>query len=257
MAEALATVLLFPTVLLTVPLVVVLLYWLMVVVGAFNLPTHGAHDGIELDGLDGGFHGGAHHHGEGLAALLSSLHLRSAPVTVVLSVLVLVAWLLCAGGFPLATRMIQGPPGWAIGLGVLLAALLMALPLTSVLVRPLGKLFVVHEARRHRDLLGSECVVETGRVDGRFGQARLEDGGAGLVLQIRCDAEGGLTRGDRALLLYWDEARQAYVVERLDRAEGAAPRVRAATAGEKQPPREIAEGDEEKEGARGARKEQG
>jgi hypothetical protein len=236
MTEAFAIALSFPTVFLTVPLGVVLLYWLLVVAGAFDLPTHGAHDGIGLDG-HGASHGGGHHHGldgaEGLAALLSALKLRSAPVTVVLSLLVLVA-----------------------GLGLLLGALLLALPLTSLLVRPLGDLFVVHEARRHKDLLGHECVVETGRADKGFGQARLEDGGAGLILQIRCDTDGGLRRGDRALLLYWDEARQAYVAERMDRAEGARPRDRVA-ADVKVPSGEAPEEVERKADAQAARKEQG
>jgi hypothetical protein len=259
MTEAFAIALSFPTVFLTVPLGVVLLYWLLVVAGAFDLPTHGAHDGIGLDG-HGASHGGGHHHGldgaEGLAALLSALKLRSAPVTVVLSLLVLVAWLLCAGAMPVVLRLGGGPPGWLAGLGLLLGALLLALPLTSLLVRPLGDLFVVHEARRHKDLLGHECVVETGRADKGFGQARLEDGGAGLILQIRCDTDGGLRRGDRALLLYWDEARQAYVAERMDRAEGARPRDRVA-ADVKVPSGEAPEEVERKADAQAARKEQG
>lgn len=257
MVEVLATTLAFPTVLLTVPLGVVLLYWLLVVAGAFELPSHGAHDGIDLGGADGGLHGDAGHDGigdgaEGLAALLTALHLRSAPITVVLSVLVLVAWLLCAASVPLVAQATGGHPGWLIGLGVLLAALLVALPLTSLLVRPLGGLFVVHQARRHEDLLGRECTVETGRADNKFGQARLEDGGAGLLLQIRCDGPGVLKRGDRALLLYWDEARQAYAVEPMDRAEKA----RSQAAEEPSPAGGTSLEGEDEASERGSRKEQ-
>lgn len=249
MAEVLAAALAFPTVLLTIPLGVVLLYWLLVVAGAFELPTHGTEGGLHLDhgGLHldhGGLHmdhadihldhGGAHVDGgdtthggsaEGLAALLTMLRLNSAPLTVVFSVEILTSWLLCMGSVSISTHTLGGPPGWLLGAGILLVVLLVALPITVLAIRPLGGLFQVHEASRNKDFLGRECIVDTGKVDKTFGWGKLEDGGAGLLIQIRNDEDVPIRRGDRVLLLYWDESRQAYVVEPMGPIEGQRERV--------------------------------
>jgi hypothetical protein len=42
----------------------------------------------------------------------------------------------------------------------------------------------------------------------------VEDGGAGLIVQIRADA-GSLRRGDRVVLVYFDEESRVYQVEKL------------------------------------------
>jgi hypothetical protein len=242
MGELLTTLFSFPTVALTVPLGAALLYWLLVVAGAFELPTHGA------DGHGEGLLEGA----EGAATVLSALRLRSAPLTVVLSVVTLMAWLLCAAGAPLLGRALGAPLGWLSGSALLVGSLLAAVPLTSLLVRPLSPLFEVHHARRREDLLGRECVIETGRVDSSFGQARMEDGGAGLLLQVRIDGGRPLERGDRVVLVQWDEPREAFLVERPEQLlRSHAMRVGEVTEPSGEP------GGEGMEGAPRARKENG
>ena len=52
----------------------------------------------------------------------------------------------------------------------------------------------------------------------RFGQAEMADGGAGLLLHVRCaDDDNGLGRGDEALVLEYDEQRDVYLVEPMKR----------------------------------------
>jgi hypothetical protein len=109
-----------------------------------------------------------------------------------------------------------GLPGWAFKLLTLIAALLVALPLTAVAVRPLASFFVTHVAKSKKDLVGRVCVISTGRVDDRFGQALLEDGGAELILDVRCDTPGLLRKGDRVLLVSWDAAKEVFQVEAMD-----------------------------------------
>ncbi|HEX3761584.1 MAG TPA: hypothetical protein VHW23_22960, partial [Kofleriaceae bacterium] len=60
---------------------------------------------------------------------------------------------------------------------------------------------------------GHVCTITTGRVDNRFGQATIEDGGTVLDIAVRCDRPGALARGDRALVIEFDRERQAYLVE--------------------------------------------
>ena len=60
------------------------------------------------------------------------------------------------------------------------------------------------------------CVVRTGSVTTTFGEASLEDGGAGLVLRVRVDRELPVKRGDQMLIVDWDAERESFLVEPLD-----------------------------------------
>jgi len=96
---------------------------------------------------------------------------------------------------------------------VLPVTLLVGLPLAGLLVRPLGGVFELREGKSNRDYIGHTCTVTTGHVDDDFGQATVEDGGTVLVIPVRCDRPRALARNDRALIIDFDTARQAYLVE--------------------------------------------
>jgi hypothetical protein len=152
--------------------------------------------------------------GGGLAGLLSSLGLRRAPLTVVSSLIIIYGWVLSyvlsALLLPLLSSVI---PTILIGLLVLAVAFFAAIPMASITSRPLGRFFVVHKAPKKSSLVGSVCKITTGMVDDGFGQAVFDESGAGMIFQVRCDLEGGLARGDRALIVSYDDKREAYLVE--------------------------------------------
>ena len=76
-------------------------------------------------------------------------------------------------------------------------------------------------------MIGEACTIRTGRVDDRFGQATCEVGADSFLLQVRCDRLGnGLVRGGRALIVHYDERREAYVVEPLAAVDAPAAPVR-------------------------------
>jgi hypothetical protein len=137
---------------------------------------------------------------------------------VVLTILSAFGWVGCV----LGTMLVEpawlgwGLPRWGLGILLLLGSFVIALPLTSIIIRPLGPLFATRAAKSRHDVIGKVCVISTGRVDGRFGQATLADGGAGLILDVRCDTPGALRQGDKALLVSWDAEREAFEVEPLD-----------------------------------------
>ena len=59
--------------------------------------------------------------------------------------------------------------------------------------------------------------IDTSRVDHRFGMAKADDGGAGLIVQVRCsDEDNGLTRGANALVVSYDAQREVYEVTPFD-----------------------------------------
>jgi hypothetical protein len=243
----------YPTVVLTVALGVCIVYWLFVFLGALDVNLlgagEGAHDGAfegaakgATEGLAGAAKGAvhqalgaskgaAHTHGHDIdgSGLLATIFSRKAPVTVSLSVHLALAWLVSVLGAPLLAHLgLSGLVARAAETTLLLGALLVTLPIASLLVAPLAPFFALRKASSHRDLVGRVCTITTGTVDAQFGQAHLKDGGAGLLLHVRNDG-ATLKRGDEALIVAWDESRESFLVEPM-----------AAVLGREPPPSRIA-----------------
>jgi hypothetical protein len=242
MAEVFVLALSFPSVVFTVLLGVVLIYWSFVMVGVIHIGegSEGALDG-HIDGATKGLLEGAvdqlgHGHadvgdfgGDGdidlpdgddgleshgaLAAIMSALHLRSVPATVVFSLIITFAWLVSVVSMQAVTRLAPALRGAPLSFGLLLGSLILALPLTSIAARPLAKVFAPKHAPAKADFIGRTCLVRTGTVTSKFGEATLADGGAGLVLRVRVEGEKQLGRGDQALIVDYDAERETYLVE--------------------------------------------
>jgi hypothetical protein len=224
MTEFLNAILSFPTVLFTIPMGVVLGYWLTVIIGAVGVDlldgdfgdfALGAKQGSgeALKGLAGGAtEGGA----EAGASLFEVLGFTGVPATVSVSFVVFFSWLLSLALTGPAQGLLGSFPGMLVS-GVLTVAFFVGgTALAGQAVRPLRSMFAVHQAPRRASLLGKVCVISSSQVDGKFGQATLEDGGAGLLLHVVCDEANELKRGDKALVLGYDPARDAYEVEPVD-----------------------------------------
>ncbi|WP_437911665.1 glycine zipper family protein [Sorangium sp. So ce302] len=262
MAEVLAASLAFPAVIFTVALALALIYWLFVLLGAVDLDLLGGahgHAAPDLGGLEGAakgalegaakgslegavkgsLEGAAKGSLEGAAtgtadgaggaedagSLLAALQLHRVPATVSLTLIAAFGWFTSA----LSTVLVEplwlgwGLPRWTLGVAVLAGSLAAAVLSTSLAVRPLGPLFVTRHGQSKKDLVGRVCVISTGRVDERFGQATIDEGGASHILDVRCDTPGALRRGDRALLVSWDPDREIFSVEPLDALLGTPP----------------------------------
>ena len=87
---------------------------------------------------------------------------------------------------------------------------------TSIVVRPMAKIFLPPTTTGSKDLVGKVCTVRTGTVTDRFGEGLLEDGGAGLVVRIRVDAGETVKRGDQVVILGYDDERQEFRVAPMD-----------------------------------------
>ncbi|SEI89921.1 hypothetical protein SAMN05216201_10340 [Pseudomonas linyingensis] len=201
----------FPTALFSFLLSVAILYWLVAALGI-----------LEVDVLDGDFApDGEGPELEGLAGLLLKLGLGGVPVTLVLTLLVFFAWF--ASYFIELLLLRHLPLGWLrypLGVAVAALALLPAVPLTAALCRPLRRLFRKVEAPSARSLLGQVARVRSGTVTAQFGEADLDDQGAGLILRVRADAAQGFKRGDRVVLLQYLEGEHAYRVVSEDEFKG-------------------------------------
>jgi hypothetical protein len=225
MIELLQVSFAFPTVIFTLLLGLVVVYWALVILGALDLDmldsASGATDGIdtaseafvtttEADGADGVLDGS-------LPAIVTELGLRGVPLTVWLSIYVLIAWAVTLLGM----RFVGGAATTLLGsfgAGALVTtiALVVAAVGTATLTRPMRRFFESPTAQTHKSLVGKVCTVTTLRVDGDFGQAEVEDGGAGLLVQVRCDDANDLTRGSRALIFDYDPEQGIFHVSRFD-----------------------------------------
>ncbi|MDQ3368098.1 MAG: hypothetical protein M3680_21955 [Myxococcota bacterium] len=213
MNELLEASLRFPTVVFTIGLGIALIYWLFVLVGALDIDVLGGAD--SGDAITGGAKGAA----EGLKGIKLEgsaeggfwqvLGLCVVPITITVSSILLVGW--CGSLLVMHYGAAAFGMKW-LPMVTLPAILIVAVLVTSILVRPLAPVFAIKEGKTNRDYVGQTCTISTGHVDEGFGQAVIVDGGIQLDLPVRCDRTGNLARGDKALIIDFDDDRQAYVV---------------------------------------------
>lgn len=245
MTELLDIALSFPTVVFTVLLVPVVALWALTLAGLVDIEILDAADGAidgALDGavdgafdaaLDGAMDGAMDGAADGAAdgamdgaleaggdlgggvplslQVVQALGVGKVPLSVLLGFSVLAAWVISATLAGLAGT------GMLLGAGIAFVSLVGGTIVGSLAARPLAPLYAKNPAKRRRAFLGDTCTISTGRVDAKFGQAEVDDGGAGLLVQVRCDdLDNALGRGDQALIVRFDDTREAFVVTPLN-----------------------------------------
>jgi hypothetical protein len=190
-----------------------------VVEGAAEGVVEGAAEGVAEGAAEGATEGAAKAAAEGvvegasfLGTLFLTLKLRNVPMTLVLSVWLLFSWTITSLLQASVLSKITFLPPWLGGTAVALGALVVSLPVTSVFVRPLGRILKVEKPTSKNAIIGQVVKIDTSRVDDSFGSAKAEDGGAGLIIRVRCEGENNLTRGSKALVVSYDAKRDAYEV---------------------------------------------
>lgn len=201
MNEFLQTALTFPTVVYSVLLAVCAVYWLFAATGLA--------DGDSVDALGGDGDAGE---ASGAAAVLAWLGLSGLPVMVVATALSFAAWF---GTYFVHLFVLRDLPEGvraAAGAGTALGMLIPAAVVTSVALRPLRRAIGRMSPATDASLLGRTAVLVTPSLGPDYGQASMDDGGAGLILQVRGDDPNPLQRGDRVVLVEYDEAQNTYHV---------------------------------------------
>ncbi|MFD7668754.1 hypothetical protein [Streptomyces sp. NPDC059788] len=179
----------FPAALFTFALVVVAAYWLLVLIG-----------GAGVDILDGG---------EGVDG--GSAGTAGLPVTVTLTLGVLIAWAVSLAGAALTESL----PLRAAALALALCA---AWAGTRVAVRLARRLLPPERVASRDDFVGRVCVIRTGRVSSDFGQAEVRaDDGSTAIVQVRTQ-DPGLTAGHSALIFDYDADGEFFRVAPFDAA---------------------------------------
>ena len=191
----------FPTLIYTILLVVCVLYWAGAVLGLVDLDILD----IDLEGFEVSngevSADSSHSTPDVLAGLLLRFGLVGVPVTISVSILVLIGWLLCYYTVHFVFPFVPGALlKFVAGIPVLIGTLYISARVTGVLIRPLRPLFEKATQETVKHVLGQTAIVRTSRVDNEFGEADLNDGGAGLILKVRTTGDDRFVKGDRVVI---------------------------------------------------------
>ncbi|MFB0981486.1 MAG: DUF1449 family protein [Alteromonadaceae bacterium] len=197
----------FPTVIYSTVLGVVVIYWLIGMLGLVDLGFSGDAD-LELD-VDSDIDVSV----GGLTGFMLTFGLTGVPFTLVISIITLICWLI---SFYLQFYILNWlPDGWLYYLMGAIASFIIfvvSLPLTAIVIRPLKGMFKSVETTLSDHLVGNSATIVTGTVSETFGQARLFNNGAEMLLDVRCDPEHTLKKGDQVLLIEYLTEKYTYIV---------------------------------------------
>lgn len=190
----------FPTVIFTGLVLFVMLYWLTVLLGVFEL------DSGDMEFGDGDM----------LAGLLMKFGLNDVPILIILTFFSLIGWivsfvLMNVLAFVSQDLLANVVLRTTLGAVVLLATVAIALWLTSLFVRPTRRVAKSNPTTTASRLLGKVATVRTMTVDKDYGEAVLEDGGAGLILKVRA-FDTTFSQGDKVRLMAYLSEQNAYHV---------------------------------------------
>lgn len=185
----------FPTVIFSTLFLIVLLFWLVSLVGLADM------DAADPDGdaeAEGGF--------------IDSVGLGGVPVTISLSIAVMVAWMISIYSQPLLSGF-SGALLYGVGSVLTVVCGFVGLLVTRFAIKPLRRFFSTNQASSHAHLLGLECKIATGKVTDSFGQAKVYFQGAEHLIEVRlADLAEQFKLGDSAVLIDYLPEKRQYLV---------------------------------------------
>jgi hypothetical protein len=196
----------YPTAIFTALLLVLLVYWLLALVGWVDFESSGVDIELQADGDPGEL--------STLAGYVAALGLNGVPFSIVVSLLVLVAWTVsCMAGQWLMPWVPTTVLQLLAGTAVLLVSVAVAIVATAWLIRPLRGLFVTHQAVGNASFVGQACTILSQKVNQRFGYAEVAQRGANVQIRVWTPAANQLSKGDVVRILEYDVAANRYQID--------------------------------------------
>ncbi len=203
-SEFFASILSFPTAIFTFLLCFCIVFWLISLLGVVDIDIFD----LDLPDPDGDI--GA----TGVVAgLLMRLGLYGVPVTVIFTLVSFFGWIICFLLVYLVDHLF--PFDWiryVAGGPIIFAALYSGCWITGKINVRIRKFFPTAEQETVKTVLGQIATVRSSRVDANFGEAYLDDGGAGLIVKVRAAGTDTYKKGDRVILLEYLENTHTYRV---------------------------------------------
>lgn len=194
----------FPTIIFSGLLIIVLFYWLCAAFGLLDIDLFNIDTELDAEGIDL----------TGFAGWLTKLGLAGIPVTIILTLFTLFGWLISYFAAHLFLRFIDMTLlRYAVGVTLLVITAFISLQLTAICLRPIrNRLVNLNKPKTVHQLMGKLATVRSGTVTEQNGEAVLEDGGAGLILQVRAPSTDDIKRGDRVVIISYDPQSHSYQV---------------------------------------------
>lgn len=198
----------------TILLGLVIIYWLLVAIGALG-GEHGDMGGQAGGDADFDAHHQAegnhqaHHESGSFSAVLKFVNLGDVPAMVVLTFLILSLWVFSV----LANYYVTGD-SVLLKAAALVVNLAVALVVTRYATMPLKPLF--RALNRNYDdavkIVGQHCRVTTSEANGSYGQAEIATAGAPITINVRTLNDAILHRGDLAVIVREDEEKRVFYI---------------------------------------------
>lgn len=137
--------------------------------------------------------------------------LHGVPVMVVFTIIAIVGWSVCYFTDLFLLRDAKlGVLAIPADIATMIAGLLLAIPVGRMVLAPVRRILRRFAPVSQRPMLGRYAVVRSPEITQTSGTAEVDDGGAGLILQVRADVSGRFVRGDRIVLIEYLEDQNAY-----------------------------------------------
>lgn len=208
----------------TVLLILVVVYWLLVIVGAVGGPSadadlevgadaHIDHD-VDIDTMH--HHVEGHHgaHGDAEApswwhGALKFVNLGDVPAMVVLSVLILSMWV-----FSIVANAYWTGDSALLKAAALAANFFVSAVVTRYATMPLKPIFRILNKQYDESvkIVGQHCKIVTSEATADFGQAEISTGGSPLLIHVRTLNDAVLRRGDVAVVVREDGDRRIFFI---------------------------------------------
>lgn len=204
MAEFLDVALSYPTLPYSIVLCFAVIYWMLAATGIVDDGGIGSGDGAD-------FHSGEEG-ATGLAGMFARMGLGGAPTMLVVLLLAFFGWSVT---YLVQLFFLQPLPAvlrWGIGTGVAIVALVPGAVVSSWVLRPIRRLFLKLRPVAQESILGSHGQVTSPDVTDARGYASFDDGGAGLILQVRTRAGQRYLRGEQVRLVEYLPQTNHYLV---------------------------------------------
>ena len=202
------TVTSFPTVIYTVLLIICVIYWVVAVLGLVDLDVLD----VDLDGdIDAADSASVQ---EGIAGLLHKLGLNGVPLTIILTIVSMIGWLLCYYVTYFGAKFLPDLSliRFVVGLVTLIVVTYITILITAQVIKPLRNMFHKLDYDETKHILGQVVVVRSSIVDQAHGEAELNDGGAGILLNIRATGNDSFKKGDEVVVVEYIETKNLYRV---------------------------------------------
>ncbi len=204
MAEFFDVALSYPTLPYSIVLCFAVIYWMLAATGIVDDGGIGSGDGADFHSGDEG--------ATGLAAMFARFGLGGAPTMLVVLLLAFFGWTIT---YLVQLFFLQPLPAllrWGIGTAVAVGALVPGAVVSAWVLRPIRRLLLKLRPVAQESILGRAAQVTSPDVTAERGYASFDDGGAGLILQVRARAGTQYTRGARVRLVEYLPQYNQYLV---------------------------------------------